>query len=511
MYTSKTFSPSDLPKIGQRVRTTAPLSAFGGVHVIPAGTLCDITAIETNGNRVRANAYPSASGYSEVVAAPQCFESVRGKPFVAGIDDRRRDGTNPSNASLRTLHNRTREDVADALSPAASVETALETIRAALTTPSAPAVDLSEIEGNVEHLTTRIDGLREEHAELDTRLYGMAGRLDSVATLATQANARTASIETSVAALTSALTSATPATIARAAVIASATTGAEPILNAILPYYRAGAETPFNVLLCSAPSLGKSYAIRKLGKTYDVYLEHGCADDIDEIPTLLGSATPDSKGGFILVDGVIVEGMRAAAAGKTVLLLMDEILREPQRVQEWLLTFLTGIETPAGKIYRVRTRKPTADGTLEVIEAPAKNFHLIAATNLGITPPIEAFWSRWYKVRLPFSVDTVREVATAVCDAHGITEYDKLVTEYAQVVMASREAVKNNRLRFPVDIRTLVYACKAAPEATGQSVGAFLARSLADQSAHWDIDTGDTLPDSITQCEEWHVALTTKC
>lgn len=513
MYATKTFSATDLPRIGQRVRT-ATVATVRGTNV-PTGTLCDVTGYGAHPDLVmlavyRRNPDGTVDIMTDVPASAMNLESVRGKPFVAGVDDRRREGTNP--ASAPATHGvavaapparSARTKAAEASESPADAEAALDILRDALRRPAtdpklAERLDATEL---------RIDALGEVTGALSVRIDQQTHALSDVRASMTAMHTLTAetvlSLDAKVTALADALASAPATVVARAAVAAASATGKEPILGAISRFYTPHVETPFNVLLCTAPSLGKSYAIRRLGKLYDVYLEHGCADDVDEIPTLLGSPIPDGHGSFLIVDGVMVEAMRAAASGQSVLLLLDEVLREPQRVQEWLLTFLTGVETPTGKIYRLRTRRANGDGTLEVIEAPAANLHIIGATNLGAIPPIEAFWSRWYKVRVDFSLDVVREVASAICDAHAITDSADLVASFADIVMQSREAVKNNRLRFPVDLRTLVYGCKAAPEATGKSVGAFVGESLAAQTAHWDIDTGDMAPESVSQCDDW--------
>jgi hypothetical protein len=256
-------------------------------------------------------------------------------------------------------------------------------------------------------------------------------------------------------------------------------------------------------MLCSPPSLGKSFSVRKLGAGYDVYLEHGASDDPDEIVTIIGGPTPDNEnGGFANPDGVLVEAVRLAASGQNVLLLIDEVLRFSPRAQEWLLTFLTGVKTPEGRVYRLRTRK-LKDGAFEVLECPTKHLHIIGATNLGVIAPVEAFWSRWFKVRVEFSQDIVAEVAAAVCASYGITDADALVKGYVQVVTQSRTAVANGTLRFPADIRLLETACKAAPAATGAAVGVFIAEHLTDQTAHWNIDTGDVLAESAAACASW--------
>jgi MoxR-like ATPase len=305
-----------------------------------------------------------------------------------------------------------------------------------------------------------------------------------------------------------ALHSATPATVARLAV-ATAATGGSPILARIAPLYIAGADNAGTVAcLISPPSFGKSHAVRQLGKTYDTYLEHGCSDDMDEISTLLGTVTPDGTGGFIVTDGVLVQALRAAAAGRSTLLFLDEVFRLSPRAQEWLLTFLA----PSKGQYTVRTRRALPDGTLETLSAPMDCLHIITAANLGLMPPPEAFWSRLHKIRIAFDVATLKSIARSVIDSHGIRDNgtataDKLAAGWAQTMAATRQQVKAGALAYPADIRILERACRHAAAADCAAVVDYLTHSLPDALAAWDGDLGDALPQSTQAAADAVAAL----
>ena len=293
---------------------------------------------------------------------------------------------------------------------------------------------------------------------------------------------------------------------ARLPVVASIASG-NKIMEKIAPFYKPGqCSYVYPIMLTSPPSFGKSHTVRELGRSYGTYLEHGCSDDLDEVSTLLGSPVPDGAGGFLIVDGVLTEAVRKAAAGETVLLLLDEVLRLSPRAQEWLLTFLTGFKTPKGKVYRLRTRK-VSDGALEVIEAPVANLHIIAATNLSMIQPTEAFWSRFAKIRIGWDVGTATSIATGILKGCGIAAPDRLAEVFAKIVGMSRTAVKEGKLFSPVDFRLLEIAAGKAEDATGDSVGKFLADRLLDAVALWDGDTGDMVPESVECCKPFAVSL----
>lgn len=276
---------------------------------------------------------------------------------------------------------------------------------------------------------------------------------------------------------------------ARRAVSQAAATN--PITRALQERYTLGQEAPALALLASPPSLGKSFGVRQFGSQYDLYLEHGCSSDLDEVPTLLGGPVPDGSG-FLVVDGVLTQAVRAAAAGQTVLLLLDEVLRLSETAQEWLLMFLTGVKRPDGsRWYRLRTRRVDG-GALEVIECPTSHLHIVAAANLGPRHPQDAFWSRFDVVRFGFDLPTVSGIAASVAESFGIDDAQTVGTKWAAAIKLSREFVSVNQLKYPLDIRSLERACQLAPATNATAVLTYAASRIADQCAHWSIDLGET-------------------
>jgi hypothetical protein len=290
----------------------------------------------------------------------------------------------------------------------------------------------------------------------------------------------------------------------RARLAVAQASSSNPIMAALQQRYVVGQEAPANALLVAPPSLGKSFTIREFGKQYDLFLEHGCTDDLDEVATLLGGPVATGAG-FEVVDGVLTQAVRAASQGQTVLLLLDEVLRMGDRPQESLLSFLTGVKTQTGRVYRLRTRR-FENGAFETIECPVANLHIVAAANLGARHPQEAFWSRWDVVRFGFDLATVEGVASTVAQSYGISEADMVGKRYAAAVSMSRALVASNAVRYPLDIRTLERACQLAGSDKGSEVLTYVASRVSDSCAHWSIDLGETDPscssavDAIKTC-----------
>ena len=130
----------------------------------------------------------------------------------------------------------------------------------------------------------------------------------------------------------------------------------------------------------------------------------------------------------------------------------------------------------------------------------------IPASTLQFAQRLDQFSRKSAQTRLELVIEqraVVGEVATAVCASYGITDTDGLINGFTQVVTESRDAVASGKLRFPADIRLLETACRAASEPTGKAVGMFIASALADQTAHWSLDSGDILPESVAICNSW--------
>lgn len=456
----------------------------------------------------------------DTVSFPSYFEKLRGKPYVAGVDEpramgarkpRKKKEAGPVWPAVTPFVTPIHEELADMsvnTEEAKNIATAIATaISASIPTKETVA---DEVRVQVqEHTAKMLDGvvspaLNDLHAIVKSGIEVVDERNQKL----------TAAIHAAIA------SGGTPVKTAIRRAIAKLdstdkdkkkATGGNVIVDVLSQFYEPGVEAPANVLLASPPSFGKSHSIRKLGEEYDVFLEHGCSDDMDEISTLLGSPLPDGKGGFIMVDGVLTEAVRAASIGKTVLFLLDEVLRLTPRAQEWLLTFLTGVKRNDGtRFYRLRTRRALPDGNLEVIECPSTNLHIVSATNLSILNPIEAFWSRWETVRIEFTLDQATATASSILNSYGIADrQSKLAKMWASIVKESRERYSKGELRFPVDFRILERSAAMVDTGLASDVASFAAGRIKDNVANWHPDTGDMSADGEATVVAWSAKLET--
>lgn len=507
---------SELPAIGRRLRFSpegylagdpVTLTAVDGTtFTYPCGALVDVAEYgdeNSDGEMLIVDTYeadedaPSKCIVRRVELATDTLLTLKGRPYVAGDDERRNIAPPKAPPVLgkagRAMPAVPVTPVTPAAEPDEDAASILRKLSDMLTKPAAPAAPAIDEDAVRELVDERIED----------EIFPLAERVDAVEVRVTNVDAKLNDVLDTLA-------TATPAVRSRVrSVLAPSKASGNAIVDALSRWYAVGVDREVNAMLLSPPSLGKSYAVREFGRSYDVYLEHGCSEDASEIDTLLGSPMPDNAGGFVSVDGVLTQAVRSAAEGKSVLLFLDETLRLSRLAQEWLLMFLTGRHNPDGsRSFVLRTRRVVAGGALEVLTCPAENLHIVGAGNLGMTTPIDAFWSRFESVRFHFDPVTVRSVATSVLAANGVTgpAADKLAAAYTTIVTESRIEVAKGTIRYPADIRMLARSA-AVSEASAKAVATTLSGRLCDNMANWSADLGDTDPESKRICDKWAASL----
>jgi hypothetical protein len=300
----------------------------------------------------------------------------------------------------------------------------------------------------------------------------------------------------------------------RMQVVGSANSG-NAILSELNKYYIPNSFNEINTMLLSPPSFGKTYSARKIGEQYDHYIEHNCSEDIDEISNLIGRANVDTSNSgksFTVVDGKLVEAVRKASNGESVLLMLDEVLRWNDTTQSYFLTFLTGFQKSNNgtneKWYRIRTSHNDSNGNFEQIECSSKHLHIIAGANLGGIIPVEAFWSRFQKYRIEFSKATANEIAKAICDSYNVKsvntpqDVESFINSFVDALAMTREMSHKGSVQFPIDFRMLERAIVTSTNLSLVEIKKCLVESLNHCCANWNCDTGSIEQDSINELEK---------
>ena len=287
------------------------------------------------------------------------------------------------------------------------------------------------------------------------------------------------------------------------------------VLKELAQSYVPNEANEINVMLLSPPSFGKTYSARKIGETYDNYIEHNCSEDIDEISNLIGSGnidTSNSGKSFTVVDGRLVEAVRKASKGESTLLMLDEVLRWNDTTQSYFLTFLTGFEKTVNNViekwYRIRTAHNDKNNNFEMLECSAKKLHIICGANLGGIIPVEAFWSRFKKIRIEWNKPTALEIGKSICEKFGVdknnisAEIDILLNQFVDAVSLTRELCHNGSLQFPLDFRHLERSIIEVGNTDYVKIGERIKTYLNHECANWNSDSGSYDKDSLNELEK---------
>ena len=272
--------------------------------------------------------------------------------------------------------------------------------------------------------------------------------------------------------------------------------GSNPILEMVAPFYKAGSPAPTKVCISAPPSYGKSYSISLLARSYDHSVVHGCSGDMDEWSMLLGACTPKSEGGFITVDGTLVEAVRSASEGKSTLLFLDEVFRMSPTTMESMLSFLAPQPDASGDLVYSITTKQNASGKLETLTCSVDKLHIVCATNLCEVQPPEAFLDRFLFKHVRYDKSMIMRIAQSVAERYAISESHSLASAFADTMGDSRGMHSSGQLLKPMSIRDLERGCIHASDASAMGVAEWIKDNGMDAMLMWSSDTGDIIADS---------------
>ena len=198
----------------------------------------------------------------------------------------------------------------------------------------------------------------------------------------------------------------------------------------------AGTESSFSVselafkvpiLIAGDRGAGKTWESRDFANRNNFPLcEFGGHQGIEAVD-MLGSFAPLGGSQFVWKDGPISEAFRKAKNEKVVLLI-DEVLRIPQRELSLLLTALSPTKNRTykirtGRIKQVIQSEDGAVGVEEVLECPCENLCVIATTNVGSEFAVDecdpAVAERFVVIQKDTSVDQLRAILTSIAKEKG--------------------------------------------------------------------------------------------
>jgi MoxR-like ATPase len=178
---------------------------------------------------------------------------------------------------------------------------------------------------------------------------------------------------------------------------------------------------------------------------------------------MLGYLVPVGYQQMVWKDGPLSEAFRKAGKAKVVLLI-DELLRIPERELSVLLTAFA----PDRGVYRLRTGriKEVLDGVAveEVLECPVENLCVIATTNVGAEYAVDeidpALAERFVIIRKDSTVDALRVILAEVVKRVGLPA--KKAEQLLKFFQKMTEAKARGLVRHAPTTRTLVRALELA-------------------------------------------------
>lgn len=187
---------------------------------------------------------------------------------------------------------------------------------------------------------------------------------------------------------------------------------------------------------------GKTFEARTFAKA-NSYKEillagHNSIESAD----LIGYLLPDGTGSLVWMDGPLAEAFRSASKGNKTVLIIDEILRIPEREMSILLSALT----PFNGCYTLRTNNVTEISEdfvaeVETIECPVSNLAIVATTNIGgqyaVSDIDPALAERFVIIRKDTDMDKLKDILIERLREKGFT------LNLADKILGFYEGMKN--------------------------------------------------------------------
>jgi MoxR-like ATPase len=207
---------------------------------------------------------------------------------------------------------------------------------------------------------------------------------------------------------------------------------------------------------------GKTFGARRFARTNGPVLVEIGGNESMEAADLLGYPVRVSDGSFVWKDGALSQAVRTASKGQKVCMLIDEMLRIPQRHLSVLLTVLS----PDEGLYRLRTGRivKVVDGVAEeeVLTCPVDNLAVIATTNVGCEYAVDAadpaLAERFLVIRKDTTPEKLQGILTKAVEAKHFEDGPEIVRRLMSFYEASVKLKKSGMIASAPTTRTLVRA-----------------------------------------------------
>lgn len=214
---------------------------------------------------------------------------------------------------------------------------------------------------------------------------------------------------------------------------------------------------------------GKTFGARRFVHKHGYDLVEVSGHESMEAVELLGYPLRVTDGSFVWKDGGLSQAVRLASKGRKVCLIIDELLRIPQRHLSVLLTALSPDE---GK-YRVRTGRivnvTDGVGEEEVLTCPVENLAVVATTNVGCEYAVDAadpaLVERFHLVRKETTPEVLEKILTNVVEGRELGDTAEIVRRLLRFYTAAEKLKNAGQIASAPTTRTLVRAVELARSA----------------------------------------------
>lgn len=244
---------------------------------------------------------------------------------------------------------------------------------------------------------------------------------------------------------------------------------------------------------------GKTHEARAFAKAHNLPLIMVGGNEGITATDLLGHLVRAPGGDFVWKDGALSRAFRLAQTGKVVLLI-DELLRIPQRELSVLLTALSPFDDQytlaTGRMLRVEN----GVGVEEELQAPVSNLCVIATTNIGAEFAVDeidpALAERFEVIRKDTDEDALKAILTQAVRSKGFPT--TVVPKLLRFFRGASALVENGNLNRAPTTRTLVRAVNLA------SSEAEIFLNIQEQALLWVDRTpsGKPVKEQITSIHE---------
>ena len=207
---------------------------------------------------------------------------------------------------------------------------------------------------------------------------------------------------------------------------------------------------------------GKTYGARRFARTKGHVLVEIGGNESMEAADLLGYPVRVPDGSFVWKDGALSQAVRSASKGQKVCMLIDEMLRIPQRHLSVLLTVLS----PDEGQYRLRTGRivNVVDGVgeEEVLTCPVENLAVVATTNVGCEYAVDvadpALAERFLIIRKDTTPEKLQAILAKAIEAKHFADGPEIVRRLMGFYDAAVKLKKSGMIASAPTTRTLVRA-----------------------------------------------------